>query len=203
MKKTNKTLVLFDFDGTITFKDTFLEFIKFTHGKARFYAGFSILFPFLLLYKLGIIPNYKAKEIVLSWYYKGKNIQYLQEKGKSFAEKKLPQLVRPLALEKIKEYQALHYEIVIVSASIKEWLEAWCQAHHIPLISTELETKNNNITGKLATANCFGAEKVRRIKQNYQLSDFDTIIAFGDSKGDKEMLEIANEAHFKPFRSTI
>lgn len=203
MEKTNKTLVLFDFDGTITFKDTFLEFIKFTHGKARFYAGFSILFPFLLLYKLGIISNYKAKEIVLSWYYKGKTLQYLQEKGKAFAEQKLPQLIRPLALKKIQEYKAQQFEIVIVSASIKEWLEAWCQIQQIPLISTELEVKNNKITGKLATANCFGAEKVRRVEQNYNISSFDRIIAFGDSKGDKEMLAISNEAHFKPFRSTF
>lgn len=201
MEKTNKTLVLFDFDGTITFKDTFLEFIKFTHGKARFYAGFSILFPFLLLYKLGIISNYKAKEMVLSWYYKGKTLQYLQEKGKAFAEQKLPQLIRPLALKKIQEYKAQQFEIVIVSASIKEWLNAWCQENQIYLICTELETKNSLITGKLDTPNCYGSEKVRRIKKEYQLHDFEKIIAFGDSKGDSEMLAIANEKHFKPFRS--
>lgn len=201
MEKTNKTLVLFDFDGTITFKDTFLEFIKFTHGKARFYAGFSILFPFLLLYKLGIIPNYKAKEIVLSWYYKNKSILYLEEQGKAFAKEKLPQLIRPLALKKIQEYKNQNAEIVIVSASIKEWLSAWCQETQIPLICTELETKNSLITGKLETPNCYGSEKVRRIKKEYQLHDFENIIAFGDSKGDSEMLAIANEKHYKPFRS--
>ena len=26
------------------------------------------------------------------------------------------------------------------------------------------------------------------------------VIAYGDSKGDKEMLEFADEAHYKPFR---
>lgn len=200
MENSSNTLVLFDFDGTITFKDTFLEFIKFTQGKARFYAGFSILSPLLLLYKLGIIPNYKAKEIVITWFFKNKSHSYLQQQGKAFAQQRLPQLIRPFALEKINEYKAQHAQIVVVSASVKEWLSAWCESQNIALIATEIEITNNKITGKLATPNCYGAEKVNRIKAKLNLNHFTKIIAFGDSRGDKEMLALAHKSYFKPFR---
>ncbi len=201
MKEQEKTLVLFDFDGTITNKDSFLAFIKFTHGKARFYAGFFLLFPFLLLYKIGVITNQKAKELVLSLFYKNKPISYLEERGNLFASQVLPACIRPKALEKIKEYQEKGYTIVVVSASIKEWLSAWCKTHNLQLISTELATKEGKITGKLSTPNCFGAEKVTRIRSEISLTNFSHIIAFGDSSGDKEMLALAQEAHFKPFRN--
>lgn len=199
-EKEKNILVLFDFDGTITYKDSFLAFVKFTHGKARFYAGFFLLFPLLLLYKLRILPNYLAKELVLTLFYKNKSLSYLQEKGNAFAKEVLPRFIRPQALEKIKEYQKKGYTIYVVSASVKEWLQAWCDNQNLHLIATELAVKNNKITGKLATKNCFGLEKVNRIQASIPLSDYAHIIAFGDSKGDTEMLALAQESYFKPFR---
>jgi len=47
--------------------------------------------------------------------------------------------------------------------------------------------------------NCNGKEKVSRIKEAFNLADFETVYAYGDSSGDKEMLAIATHAHFRPF----
>ena len=47
--------------------------------------------------------------------------------------------------------------------------------------------------------NCNGGEKVHRIKEAIQGKKFDKTIAFGDTSGDKEMLEWANESHFEFF----
>lgn len=63
-------IVFFDFDGTITRKDTFLEFIKFYRGSYKFYKGFLINSPFLIAYKLNLIPNYKAKQRILKYFSK-------------------------------------------------------------------------------------------------------------------------------------
>jgi hypothetical protein len=62
-------LLFFDFDGTITTKDTLLEFIKFSKGKLNFLSGFLIYSPFLVAYKLGIISNQSAKEKVLATFF--------------------------------------------------------------------------------------------------------------------------------------
>ncbi|MCZ6166669.1 hypothetical protein O6B35_01880 [Campylobacter ureolyticus] len=47
--------------------------------------------------------------------------------------------------------------------------------------------------------NCYAKEKVRRIKETFDLSKFDKIIAYGDSRGDKEMIEFADEGYYKFF----
>lgn len=41
-------IAVFDFDGTVTTKDTLLEFIKFVRGPVSFYAGFLRYAPQLL-----------------------------------------------------------------------------------------------------------------------------------------------------------
>ena len=58
-----KIIAFFDFDGTITTKDSLLEFIRFYHGDIKTILGILILSPILVLYKMKIIPNYKAKEL--------------------------------------------------------------------------------------------------------------------------------------------
>ena len=59
-------LALFDFDGTITTRDTLFEFIMYSKGKARFFSGFMLLAPVLTLFKAGVISNSKAKQIVMA-----------------------------------------------------------------------------------------------------------------------------------------
>ena len=102
-------------------------------------------------------------------------------------------------MEKIKWHQSQNHKVVIVSASIECWLKKWCQSNSIDLISTRLEFINGKLTGKLATKNCHGIEKVKRIKERYDLNDFDYIYAYGDSASDKEMLELSDQPYYKIF----
>ena len=67
------------------------------------------------------------------------------------------------------------------------------------LLATELEITEGKITGKLRGKNCHGEEKVARIKAAYDLSKFENIFCYGDSEGDKPMLALATQAHYKPF----
>ena len=56
-----KQIAFFDFDGTITTKDTYLEFIKYTKGTMRFFTGLAINSPYLVAYMLNLIPNQVAE----------------------------------------------------------------------------------------------------------------------------------------------
>jgi phosphatidylglycerophosphatase C len=195
-----KKLVLFDFDGTITTKDTLLEFILFYRGKRNFFAGLVILSPILALHLLKVIKNWRAKQYFLAWYLKGESVDRFNERCRQFADTKIPKLVRPKALEAIKQYKKEGYHIAVVSASAENWVKPWCDFHELTCIATKLEVKNNAITGNISGKNCYGAEKCSRINEIFRLEDYSEVIAYGDTSGDKEMLDLAHKKFYKPFR---
>jgi HAD superfamily hydrolase (TIGR01490 family) len=195
-----KGIAFFDFDGTITTKDTLLEFIKYSKGTVPFYIGFLLNSPYLLAFKLKIISNQAAKEKVLQYFFKNTPLIEFEKKCSSFVTNALPALMRPQAMEEIKTLQQQGVPVVIVSASPENWIKPWVDMMQLKLIATRLEIKNNQLTGKIIEQNCHGEEKVRRIKQQYQLTEYDTIFAYGDSGGDKPMLGLATAPHYKPFR---
>jgi phosphatidylglycerophosphatase C len=195
-----KQIAFFDFDGTITTKDSFLELIKFQKGKARFYFGFLINAPLLILYKLKIISNQKAKEQMLRFFFKNMSHQEFQHRCNLFAELVLPGFIRPKALHEIKKLSEKNIEIVIVSASAGSWIKKWSDTLNVALIATVLEERNDVITGKIDGKNCYGEEKVNRIRSLYDLSEYDKIYCYGDTTGDQPMLAIGTNSYYKPFR---
>ena len=140
-----QTVYLFDFDGTITTKDTLIEVIRYAVGTPRLLLGFLLFSPVLVLMKLHLYPNWKAKQRVFSYFFKGKTIEEFNQLCHDFASESR-QLLRPKA--------------------------------------------------------CYGQEKVNRIQKLLTCPRTELhIIAFGDSRGDREMLNYADEAYYKPFRS--
>ena len=192
-------IAFFDFDGTITREDSTIKFIRYFVGDVKFVIGLSVLFPLMILYKLKIINNNIIKQIIISYYFKGKDFEDFKSKAEYFSLNKLNTLIRKKALEKISWHKNNGHTVVVVSASIDLWLRPWCQENGINLISTMLETDNRIITGKTHKKNCYGPEKVARILEKYNLSDYSYIYAYGNSRGDYEMLSIAHESHYKPF----
>lgn len=195
-----KQLVLFDFDGTITTKDTLEEFMIFYHGKSKYYLGLAILSPILAGYLLKVLPNWKSKTYFLKYFLKGKSAADFDEKCREFSKQRLKALIRPKAVEAIKGYQQAGATVAVVSASAMNWVKPWCDEMGIVCLATRLEVKHDRITGNFEGKNCHGAEKVCRIKENFSLEHYDKIIAYGDTSGDKEMLALAQEKFYKPFR---
>ncbi len=200
MKKTLKQIAFFDFDGTITTRDTLLEFIKFTKGRFNFYLGFILYSPFLVAYKLKIISNQSAKEKILGFFFKNMTVESFDEKGKAFVTEKLPALLRPKALAEIRDFQDKGIRVVIVSASPENWIRPWTEQLRIELMATCLDIRSGVLTGKIKGNNCHGNEKVRRINESFILSAYDKIYTFGDTSGDIPMLNLGTTRFYKPFR---
>jgi phosphatidylglycerophosphatase C len=191
-------LALFDFDGTITTKDTLIEFLKFLKGSRRFYFGMLILSPMILLYKLGIIKNWRAKEIMMSYFFGSSSVNDFQQSCVHFS-KKIKSLIRVEALDKLTFHKSKGDEIFIISASPENWVKIYGESIAVKVIATQLEVKDEKISGKISGKNCYGAEKVKRIRASINLEDFSTIYAYGDSRGDKEMLELAEHPYYRRF----
>ena len=64
-------IAFFDFDGTITTDDSLIKFIRYAKGDMQTVLGMLLLSPMLVIYKLKLIPNYKAKQMMLSYFFKG------------------------------------------------------------------------------------------------------------------------------------
>ncbi|PCI86994.1 MAG: HAD-IB family hydrolase [Hyphomicrobiales bacterium] len=194
-------IAFFDFDGTITNKDSLAHFIKFAVGVPRYYLGLIILSPMLIIYILKFLDNQQAKEKLISHYFLNWSAGKFQEIANRYSNAEIDNIIRPKALEKIKWHQEQGHKVVLVSASIEGWLQAWCDKNNIQLLATKLELVNGKLTGKFSTPNCYGQEKVNRIKKVFNLNEYENIYAYGDSTGDIQMLNISNFKFMKPFRS--
>jgi phosphatidylglycerophosphatase C len=199
-KLKEKQLVLFDFDGTITTRDTLAEFMIFYHGKTKYYLGLAALTPILASYVFKLMPNWKSKQYFLTWFLKGENVNTFNERCAQFSATCVPALIRPGALKAIEKYKKAGATIAVVSASAENWIKPWCDENNLICIATQLEVRDEKLTGRILGKNCHGSEKVCRIEEKFFLKDFTRIIAYGDTAGDHEMLQLAHEQHYKPFR---
>lgn len=194
-----KKIAVFDFDGTITTKDTLLEFIKFNKGSFAFYSGLLLNLPYLVAFKIKIISNQSAKEKVLKFFFHDTPLAVFKNNCVSFSKEILPGLIRKKALEEIKRLQGEGITVAIVSASPQDWIQDWADEIGALLIASQLEIKNGKITGNLSGKNCHGNEKVRRICETFDLSKYEVVAAYGDSSGDKPMLALAAQSFYRPF----
>lgn len=191
-------ILFFDFDGTITTKDTLLEFILYSCGKVRFLLGFLLYSPLLILMKFGLYPNWKAKQHVFSYFFRGMKIDDFDSVCRRFAVD-CRYLLRPEAVKDIETAMTEGIKVYVVSASIDNWVQPFFEFAKV--LGTQIEVINGILTGRFMTPNCYGPEKVRRIKEVLtEPRSHYYIIAYGDSRGDKEMLDYADEEYFRPFR---
>lgn len=188
-----KTLALFDFDGTLYKKDSLIEFTKFYKGKFPFYLGIIILTPILVAMKLKVISNEKAKKKFISYFFKNENYLDFKTKATKFSLTKIEPNLNSKIHSEFKNHIHFKNTIYIVTASFPEWIEPWSNNYNVEVIGTRLEVIDNKITGNLFTKNCYGKEKVNRIKQIINPKDFDKIYCYGSGKGDYEMLNLSKK----------
>lgn len=196
------TMAVFDFDGTITRKDTLLEFIKFAKGKRAFYIGFLRHALVLIAYRLKIYPNWKAKQRIFTYFFGGMLTSDFDSLCEDFFRQRGKRLIYDSAAKQIKDYINRHIEIVIISASIENWILPFaCHLGVEHVLGTKLEiNKDGQLTGRFLTANCYGAEKVKRLNELLPERSNYYLIAYGDSRGDRELLAYADERHYKFFQ---
>ena len=192
-----KKIYAFDFDGTLTTKDTLIEFIRYAKGSMALGLGFLRYAHLLVLMKLGLYPNYKAKQKVFAHFFKNTTLDDFNALCKAFAASS-SHLLRPNAIEAIDQAIKEESEVVIVSASIDNWVQPFFP--QVKVVGTQIEVIDGKLTGRFLSKNCYGQEKVNRILSLYPNRQDYHLTAYGDSRGDKEMLAFADESHFKPFR---
>jgi len=185
-------LALFDFDGTLTKKDSLEEFIIYMVGKPRYYFKLLLFSPIYLLYKLKIVHNSKAKEMLFRLYFRNISEEKFKNGALKFSNEKLDTILRANIYKKFQEHKRNGDRVIIVSASMRCWLQPWTNKENVELLSTELEFIDSHFSGYFKTKNCHGEEKLLRVKELVNLQDYELVYAYGDSSGDKFILEAAD-----------
>ena len=190
-----RNIAVFDFDGTLTTRDSFLAFIKWACGPVSYYVGFLRFAPQLLLMFMHLYPNWKAKERIFAHFFKGWQYSWFQALGEEFATE-LDTMRNEPVIGRLKEHIDHGDTVYVISASLLEWVEPWCRQLGVnAVLATEIEVNDQGrITGRFKTKNCFGQEKVDRLLKVEPERETYVLHAYGDSRGDLELLAFADEA---------
>ena len=193
-------IAFFDFDGTITKKDTLIEFIKYSVGEKNYYLGMFANLPMLLKFKLKLLPNDEAKQRLLTYFFGNWSEKRFKEAAYNYSINEIDKVVKKSALEKIDWHKKNGDRVVVISASLECWLKPWCEKNDLDLICTKMRFDDGKVSGRFLGRNCHGQEKADKIKESFDLKKFDKIYAYGDSSGDRQMLELSTNPHFRVFK---
>lgn len=194
-----KELHAFDFDGTLTRRDTLLELMRFVLGDKAFCLCMLRHLHLLVLMKLGFYPNWKAKQTIFSYCFKGMKVDTFNAHCARFAQLKA-NLLRKKGVEQMRKSLSLGCKVVVISASIDNWVRPFfADMPGVEVVGTMVEECDGVLTGRFLTKNCYGEEKVKRLLQLYPERSSYSLVAYGDSQGDFALLDFADESHYKPF----
>lgn len=190
-------IALFDFDGTITTTDMYSKFLHFSGSKPRSIIAKLVLAPFFILYKIGLLPSTNMRRLASYTAFVGRRIDELNVLGKRYADEVIPQFIREEARNKLDWHVKYGDKVVIVSASLDIYLRFWCAQQGFDLLCSEMEVRGDRYTGFYLHGDCTGANKAKFVLGKYDLSDYQRVYAYGDTKEDMEMLKLADEAYLE------
>jgi phosphatidylglycerophosphatase C len=195
-------VVAFDFDGTLTVRDSFVAFLKWRAGGRRWTVGLLRLAPAALAY-LVHRDRGRIKAAAVREFLKGTPRDRLEAEARAFAEGHSRRLLRPDAVAAWKRWRADHVRLVIVTASPDLIVAPFARGLGADaIIGTQLAfDAGDRATGGFATPNCRGPEKVARLKAAFG-EDVELKAAYGDTGGDREMLAMATTAGYRVFSAT-
>lgn len=196
----NKILAIFDFDGTITSRDTFNDFIIYNFGLKKFILVLLFISPLILLYLFRLVKNDLSKQIIFFIFFKGMSFSKYKNICNKYARSRLIKFIKLDAKKKIDWHIKCKHILIINSASLFHWIEPWALKNGFKyVIATNIEIKNNLLTGKFDGPCPYGIEKVNRFNKLGFIKNEYTLYVYGDSSGDKKLLEMADYPFFRSF----
>ncbi len=195
-----RPVVAFDFDGTLTVRDSFMAYLAFQAGPGAYAAGLARLAPAALAY-LARRDRGALKQAATRVFLRGTSLPDLQRSAEAFAEQAADSLLRPDALQTWRHWQTGGAVMAIVTASPEPIVAPFARRLGADvLIGTRLTLDEaGRITGGFSTENCRAAAKVERLRARFG-ADVRLAAAYGDTSGDHEMLALAQEPGYRVFK---
>lgn len=195
----------FDFDGTLTWRDTLLPFLHRLLGTPRLLWVLFICSPWLAAYVLRLLSNHRAKAVLLRAALARRKTTDVERVALAFVSQDMPLQWRPWGMQQLVQHQKAGHRCVLVTASTSPYMHLVGQSLGVDaVLCTEMEVVDGRYTGRMATANCHGKEKVQRLQAwlgaNYGEPAAVELHAYGDTKGDLPLLRMAGTAWYREKR---
>ena len=187
-------LALFDFDGTLTTRETFGDFMHAAVAPARRAFGIPLFAPMLAGYKLGLVSGVSIRRALVAYGLRGAPVAQVREAGERLAKSFLPTVLRPAAMQRLAKHRQQGDRVVLVSGGLDAYLAPWCRQHGLELICSRLENRGDRL---YLGAQCVGTEKARRVREHLDLAAYDQCYAYGDTHEDEAMLALAHKRFYR------
>jgi HAD superfamily hydrolase (TIGR01490 family) len=186
----------FDLDLTITGRDSFHYFLKFYYlSKLQKWVYVPWILFWGILRKLRLISLQSFKEEALVALI-GKNQTFIRKIGQLFLEEQLVEIVREKAIRRIRRHrESGHFTFIVTSCpdvyilSLVEYLK--CDGYEC----SRLAYRNSKFIGSIVGKDCFGSEKVSRLKAIVEDRELDLShsYAYSDHESDLPLLELVGK----------
>jgi HAD superfamily hydrolase (TIGR01490 family) len=184
----------FDFDGTISRRDTLGPFLARVAGTVPFVATLLRRSPRVVAAMMNSSGRDTEKEAVITRLLGGRTAASVSAMGRAYADDLWArQRFRPESLERLQWHRSQGHRIVIVSASLDSYLTPLAPRLGVDhVICCRLETDPAGlVTGRLLGGNVRGPEKANRLRAWLGGGSVE-LWAYGDSSGDDELLAMAD-----------
>ena len=116
MAAAGKTLALFDFDGTLTDRDSFADFIRQHHSWwALMWAGLR-LGPAVVAMHLGLRSRQWSKEQVMRHFFAPMGVAEFSRRAQAYAAQRVPAILRAQGLQRLRAHRDQGHRVVVISA---------------------------------------------------------------------------------------
>jgi len=193
------TIAAFDFDGTLTRRDTLWAFTHYVAGTTQWAIGLIQLLPGLVAYKSGLVDNQTAKERVLTHFLGNHTVDQLNKWGEQFCNKRLLSFLNTQGMARLDWHQSQGHVCLLVTASLTFWTQPFANQNGLILIASQPEIKGEIFTGNILGNNCYGEEKIKRLETWLAGRVPDKSYAYGDSNGDLPLLNWVDEGYYRSF----
>ena len=198
-------IAAFDFDGTLTKRDTLLPFLARGMKWPLFVLALIKCSPWLAAFALRLIPNHVAKQKLLTATLKNRTTAELDDWTDRWLANDFPGQLQSWTMARLNEHQQAGHCCVMVSASPDIYLKRVAeQMGFDALLCTEMEmeVEGGHLTGHMKTPNCHGEQKVLRLnawmaERFGSNSGAQLVYAYGDTSGDKPMLKLAAHGFYR------
>ena len=192
-----RRIAAFDFDGTLTRRDTLAPFLIYACGRRAFARAASRAMTAGARTRLGAGAadthhRDAAKSVLLADLLGGRDRAWLSDSGANYA-RRLSNQVRPEMAAQVAWHRSEGHELVMVSASLCAYLDPFGREHqfdHVIAVSMQSDP-SGRLTGLLDGPNVRGPEKAVRFGE-WLGGDSAEIWAYGNSSGDAELLALAS-----------
>ncbi len=190
LPRGSKPLAIFDLDGTLTSRDSFVAYLVTLGWRHRRYSALAGMPILIAAYLARLMKDYQLKQRLIGAFVAGVDPAVILEHNAWFCERWLPQHLHPVGHRLLQEHLKQQHRVILLSASPDIFVPQIARALGVAeVVCTRVKQVSGIWRGELDGPNCKGAEKLVALQRYLDTTDRPLgSFSYGDSKSDLTVL---------------